>query len=101
MIFPDEEGLEFSTIEKVEEEAARSLADMARDAVRALGGDSQKLSIEVRDESGPRAPAQIHIRGRTAQALRPPPLAGCAPSVGNPSSGLWSGDHRPVRGAHW
>ncbi|MET4245652.1 hypothetical protein, partial [Bradyrhizobium sp. RT10b] len=52
-IFPDEEGLEFSTIEKVQEEAARSLADMARDAVRALGGDSQKLSIEVRDESGP------------------------------------------------
>ncbi|CUU18640.1 hypothetical protein CDS [Bradyrhizobium sp.] len=37
----------------MQEEAARSLADMARDAVRALGGDSQKLSIEVRDESGP------------------------------------------------
>ncbi|MET4520266.1 hypothetical protein [Bradyrhizobium sp. I1.7.5] len=52
-IFPDEEGLEFSTIEKVQEEPARSLADMARDAVRALGGDGQKLSIEVRDDSGP------------------------------------------------
>jgi hypothetical protein len=52
-IFSDEEGLELSTIEKVQEEAARSLADMARDAVRALGGDSQKLSIEVRDDGGP------------------------------------------------
>ena len=52
-IFSDEEGLELSTIEKVQEEAARSLADMARDAVRTLGGDSQQLSIEVRDDSGP------------------------------------------------
>ena len=52
-IFPDEEGLELSTIEKVQEEAARSLADMARDAVRTLGGDSQQLSIEVRDDGGP------------------------------------------------
>lgn len=33
-IFSDEEGLELSTVEKVQEEAARSLADMARDAVR-------------------------------------------------------------------
>lgn len=46
-IFPDEEGLELSTIEKVQEEAARSMADMARDAVRA-GGGSRQLSIEVR-----------------------------------------------------
>ncbi|WFT91251.1 hypothetical protein QA633_23015 [Bradyrhizobium barranii] len=52
-IFPDEEGLELSTIAKVQEEAARSLADRARDAVRTLGGDSQQLSIEVRDDSGP------------------------------------------------
>ena len=52
-IFPDEEGLELSTIEKVQEEAARSLADMARDAVRTLGGNSQQMSIEVRDDGGP------------------------------------------------
>ena len=52
-IFSDEEGLELSTIEKVQEEAARSLADMARDAVRTLGASSQQMSIEVRDDSGP------------------------------------------------
>jgi len=52
-IFPDEEGLELSTIEKVQEEAARSLADMARDAVRTLGASSQQMSIEVGDDSGP------------------------------------------------
>ncbi|MET4033060.1 hypothetical protein ABIB94_009091 [Bradyrhizobium sp. JR7.2] len=52
-IFLDEEGLELSTIEKVQEEAARSLADMARDAVRTLGGNSQQISIEVRDDGGP------------------------------------------------
>ena len=52
-IFPDEEGLEFSTIEKVQEEAARSLADMARDAVRTPGDGSHQMSIEVRDDGGP------------------------------------------------
>ncbi|WP_309142534.1 DUF6894 family protein [Bradyrhizobium sp. sGM-13] len=31
---PDEEGLDLPNIERVQEEAARSLADMARDAVR-------------------------------------------------------------------
>ena len=52
-IFPDEEGLELSTIEKVQEEAARSLADMARDAIGTLGTSSRQMSIEVRDDSGP------------------------------------------------
>ena len=52
-IFPDEEGLELSTLAKVQEEAARSLADMARDSVRSLGGGGHQLSIEVRDDSGP------------------------------------------------
>jgi hypothetical protein len=53
-IIPDEEGLELSTIEKVQEEAARSLADMARDAIRARGdGVPQEIAIEVRDDSGP------------------------------------------------
>ncbi|MEY9161844.1 DUF6894 family protein [Bradyrhizobium japonicum] len=52
-IFPDEEGLEFSTIEKVQEEAARSLADMARDAVRTPGDGGHQMSIEVRDDGGP------------------------------------------------
>ncbi|WP_456620221.1 DUF6894 family protein [Bradyrhizobium sp. P5_C12] len=53
-IIPDEEGLELSTIEKVQEEAARSLADMARDAVRKrVDGGSHGMAIEVRDDSGP------------------------------------------------
>jgi uncharacterized protein YfcZ (UPF0381/DUF406 family) len=51
-IIPDEEGLELSTIEKVQEEAARSLADMARDAIRARGV-AHEIAIEVRDDSGP------------------------------------------------
>jgi hypothetical protein len=50
-IFPDEEGLEFSTIE---EEAALSLADMARDAVRSKKSNlRQEMAIEVRDDHGP------------------------------------------------
>ena len=53
-IFPDEEGLELSTLEKVQEEAARSLADLVRDAVRTRGnGHSHLMAIEVREESGP------------------------------------------------
>lgn len=52
--FPHEEGLELSTIEKAQEEAFRSLADMARDAVRTQeNGHSHLMAIEVRDESGP------------------------------------------------
>ena len=53
-IIPDEEGLELSIIEKVQEEAARSLADMARDAIRAQGDEvPREIAIEVRDDSGP------------------------------------------------
>jgi hypothetical protein len=51
----DDEGLEFSTVEAVHEDAARSLVDMARDAIRTNPFDSagHRLAIEVRDESGP------------------------------------------------
>jgi hypothetical protein len=53
-IAPDEEGMELRTIEAVQEEAARSLADMARDAIRRSADDAeQRMSIEVRDEAGP------------------------------------------------
>ncbi|CUU18009.1 hypothetical protein CDS [Bradyrhizobium sp.] len=37
----------------MQEEAARSLADMARDAVRTPGDGSHQMSIEVRDDGGP------------------------------------------------
>ena len=52
-LIPDDEGLELQTLAGVEEEAARSLAEMARDAV--LGADeaaNYKMAIEARDEQG-------------------------------------------------
>ena len=53
-IATDEEGLELPTIESVQEEAARSLADMARDAVRSHRDVTRRpMVIEVRDDSGP------------------------------------------------
>jgi hypothetical protein len=51
---PDEEGLELPSIERVQEEAARSLADLARDAVRRnLDRAAHQMAIEVRDDNGP------------------------------------------------
>jgi hypothetical protein len=57
----DDEGLEYSTIERVQEEAARSLADMARDAALTRGrdGTGQRMSIRVRDRNGPVLKAQF------------------------------------------
>jgi uncharacterized protein DUF6894 len=49
----DDEGLELSTIEAVQEEAALSLADMARDAVQTHhDGAGHPRAIEVRDDTG-------------------------------------------------
>lgn len=52
---PDEEGLELDTMERVQEEAARSLADMARDSARRRlhNAKAQEMTIEVRDDDGP------------------------------------------------
>ena len=51
---PDEEGLELSTLQAAQEEAARSLADIARDAVRKdYDGAGHEMAIEVRDDNGP------------------------------------------------
>jgi uncharacterized protein DUF6894 len=52
----DEEGLELKDIRAVQDEAARSLADMGRDEVRRHAGDPNKrrrMAIEVRDDNGP------------------------------------------------
>ena len=52
----DEEGVELRDIATVQEEAARSLADVARDAVRRpeyLSGKNHRMAIEVRDQAGP------------------------------------------------
>jgi hypothetical protein len=51
----DEEGLELASPRAVQAEAAKSLADMARDAVLSapLTGGRQTMAIDVRDASGP------------------------------------------------
>lgn len=51
----DEEGLELSGPRAVQAEAAKSVADMARDAVLSapLTGDTQEMAINVRDAGGP------------------------------------------------
>lgn len=50
----DEEGLELSGPRAVQAEAAKSVADMARDAVLSapLTGDTQEMAINVRDDAG-------------------------------------------------
>lgn len=55
----DEEGLELPDLAAAQDEAAKALADMTRDAVRAhAGGAAQRMLIEVRDEDGP----VMHVR---------------------------------------
>jgi hypothetical protein len=51
----DEEGLELGSLRAVQAEAAKSLADMARDAVLAspLRGGRRTMAIDVRDGDGP------------------------------------------------
>jgi len=50
----DEEGIELPNIESVQEEAALSLADMARNVERKHAHSvGHRMAIEVRDESGP------------------------------------------------
>ncbi|SCB51217.1 hypothetical protein GA0061098_1015107 [Bradyrhizobium shewense] len=53
----DEEGLELADDQAAEAEAARSLADMARDKV--LAAASHVLTIEVRTAKGPVATARL------------------------------------------
>lgn len=51
----DEEGIELSSMDDVQNEAAYALADMLREAVRATNGNPQArhLTVEVRDNGGP------------------------------------------------
>ena len=51
----DEEGLELSSPRAVQAEAAKSVADVARDALLSapLTGDRRELAIDVRDANGP------------------------------------------------
>jgi hypothetical protein len=54
-IATDDEGLELDSLQAVQEEAARSLADMARDAISRHNGVQRhrQMAIEVRDDIGP------------------------------------------------
>ena len=53
-LFADEEGLECPDLDAVQKEAARSLADMARDSIyEAADAQIHRMTIEVRDGSGP------------------------------------------------
>jgi hypothetical protein len=53
-IISDDEGLELSSLQRAQEEAARSLADMARDAISSRSGNAARaMSVEVRDADGP------------------------------------------------
>ena len=47
----DEDGLELATLEKARDEAARSLADAARDELRSAPRETTWISIEVRTRS--------------------------------------------------
>jgi hypothetical protein len=47
----DDVGLEYPSLEAVKVEAARSLAELARDVIP--GSLKRKLAVEVRDEDGP------------------------------------------------
>jgi hypothetical protein len=52
----DEEGMELSSIASVQEEAAKTLAEMARDSVRSPkydGSKNRRMAVEVRNEGGP------------------------------------------------
>jgi hypothetical protein len=52
-LFSDEVGVELPTLGAAQEEAALSLAGMARDAARKVDTNGTRaMAIEVRDESG-------------------------------------------------
>jgi hypothetical protein len=57
----DEEGLELPDIESVHQQAAKSLLDMAKDAVVERGGRMQWMAIDARDDEGPVLQAKFTI----------------------------------------
>jgi Domain of unknown function (DUF6894) len=71
-IAPDDEGMEPCTLEAIQEEAARSLADMAPDAILRNSPNSaeRRMSIEVGDDAGPVMQGKLYARSSSAWALR-------------------------------
>jgi hypothetical protein len=60
----DEEGIELPSLERVQEEAASSLAEMARERViEAARNGAHDMAIEVRDEDGPLMKVQFTFAG--------------------------------------
>ena len=49
----DEEGLELRDVQAVQEEAAQSLADAARDGLRISDGTLHQMTTEIRTDAGP------------------------------------------------
>jgi hypothetical protein len=65
-LYPDDEGLELASIDAARQEAAHSLADMLRDAVRGGSGrDVRQMSVTVRNDVGPviRVKSNFEIEG--------------------------------------
>jgi hypothetical protein len=52
-LYPDEEGLDFPSIDAARQEAAHSLADMLREAASSRTGKVvRQMSVEVRNDVG-------------------------------------------------
>lgn len=62
----DDLGIDFPDLETVKREAARALAELARDVIP--GSLKRKLAVEVRDEQGPVLRAIMTFE---AEILRP------------------------------
>lgn len=53
-LMPDEEGMEFPSLESVQREAVHTLGDLAKSMTFEIGEPGpQKAAIEVRDDNGP------------------------------------------------
>ena len=63
VVTPDEVGLELSSFHAAQEEAARSLADLAREALRThhIDGAGGLIAVEVRDDEGPVLQARFSV----------------------------------------
>jgi len=69
-VTPDEEGVEIWSLERVQQEAAKTLADMVRDAVLDhMNGDglARQLAIEVRPDYGPVLQARFSLETGTGR----------------------------------
>lgn len=65
----DDEGVELANAEAAQTEAARSLTDLARDAVRtAKDLKNLNVAVEVRDDAGPVMRAELALQIKPARS---------------------------------